>query len=86
MSILYTAESSIDIVAPACIVLHSLLRGLRLSVEADHLAAVSTMVASGRKKLHQASILGASLLGFHTATLIVVGIIVLLLLYRYLKM
>lgn len=26
MSVLYTAESSIDIVAPACIVLHSLLR------------------------------------------------------------
>ncbi|NWG37421.1 hypothetical protein [Nitrososphaera sp.] len=73
------AESSIDTAAPAGILLLGLLTGLRHSIEADHVAAVSTMVASGGKKLRNAPLLG-TLWGLgHTATLFAAGLLVLLL-------
>lgn len=73
------AESSIDAAAPAGILLLGLLTGLKHSMEADHVAAVSTMVAGGGKKLRSAPMLG-TLWGLgHTATLFAAGLLVLLL-------
>lgn len=73
------AESSIDTAAPTGILLLGLLTGLRHSIEADHVAAVSTMVASGGRKLRSAPLLG-TLWGLgHTATLFAAGLLVLLL-------
>lgn len=78
-SLFQTAESSINATAPAGILLLGLLTGLRHSIEADHVAAVSTMVASGGKKLRSAPVLG-TLWGLgHTATLFAAGLLVLLL-------
>ncbi|HEX9678233.1 hypothetical protein [Nitrososphaera sp.] len=78
-SVFHMAESSIDTAAPAGILLLGLLTGLRHSIEADHVAAVSTMVAGGGKKLRNAPVLG-TLWGLgHTATLFAAGLLVLLL-------
>lgn len=78
-SVFELAESYIDPAAPAGILLLGLLTGLRHSIEADHVAAVSTMVASGGKKLRSAPLLG-TLWGLgHTATLFAAGLLVLLL-------
>lgn len=78
-SIFHMAESSVDATAPAGILLLGLLAGLRHSIEADHVAAVSTMVADGSKKLRHAPVLG-TLWGLgHTATLFAAGLLVLLL-------
>lgn len=74
-----SAESTIDVTAPAGMLLLGLLTGLRHSMEADHVAAVSTMVATSGRKLRNAPILG-TLWGLgHTATLFVAGLLVLLL-------
>lgn len=73
------AESSIDTAAPTGILLLGLLTGLRHSLEADHVAAVSTMVAGGGKRLRSAPLLG-TLWGLgHTTTLFAAGLLVLLL-------
>ena len=74
-----SVEGTIDTAAPAGMLLLGLLTGLRHSMEADHVAAVSTMVASGGRKLRNAPLLG-TLWGLgHTATLFAVGLLVLLL-------
>lgn len=78
-SVFHMAEASVDTAAPIGILLLGLLTGLRHSIEADHVAAISTMVASGRKKLKEASMLG-TLWGIgHAATLFVAGLVVMLL-------
>jgi hypothetical protein len=78
-SVFHVAESSIDTAAPVGILLLGLLTGLRHSIEADHVAAVSTMVAASKKKLRNAPVLG-TLWGLgHTATLFAAGLLVLLL-------
>lgn len=79
MSMFESVESSINITAPAGVLLLGLLIGLRHSMEADHVAAVSTMVASGTKSIKKASILGAVWGLGHTASLLIAGFIVLLL-------
>jgi hypothetical protein len=72
-------EGNINTVAPAGLLLLGLITGLRHSMEADHVAAISTMVAAGRNKLSRAPLLGMMWGIGHTATLFVAGLIVLLL-------
>jgi high-affinity nickel permease len=72
-------EAGINDATPIGILLLGLVMGFRHAMEADHIAAVSTIVASGDKKLRRAPILGALWGLGHTATLSVAGLIVLLL-------
>jgi high-affinity nickel permease len=74
-------EGSISAAAPIGLLLLGLVTGLKHSMEADHVAAVSTMVATtkGQKKLRRAPVLGLMWGLGHTATLFVAGLIVLLL-------
>ncbi|MEO9295074.1 MAG: urease accessory protein UreH [Nitrososphaera sp.] len=74
-----SVEGSIDAAAPAGILLLGLLTGLRHSMEADHIAAVSTAIATSGKSLRNAPIIGAMWGIGHTATLFVAGLLVLLL-------
>jgi high-affinity nickel permease len=74
-----SAEGVIDTAAPAGVLLLGLLVGLRHAMEADHVAAVSTMVATSKGRLRRAPILGALWGIGHTATLFVAGLLVLLL-------
>jgi hypothetical protein len=79
-SVFHSAESSIDAAAPAGMLLLGLLTGLRHSMEADHVAAVSTTVeATGGKRLWKASMLGALWGLGHAVTLFAAGLLVLLL-------
>ncbi|HLG37446.1 MAG TPA: hypothetical protein VI338_04875 [Nitrososphaera sp.] len=73
-------DGSISAAAPVGLLLLGLITGLRHSMEADHVAAVSTIVAtsSGQNKLRRAPILGLMWGIGHTATLLVAGLIVLL--------
>lgn len=72
-------EGNISAAAPAGLLLLGLITGLRHSMEADHVAAVSTIVAAGKSKLSRAPLLGMMWGVGHTATLFVAGLIVLLL-------
>ncbi len=72
-------EANINIAAPSGILLLGLVTGLRHSMEADHVAAVSTMIASNNGNVKRASILGAIWGLGHTSALFIVGLIVLLL-------
>jgi len=72
-------EGNISAAAPAGLLLLGLITGLRHSMEADHVAAVSTIVATGKSKLSHAPLLGLLWGVGHTATLFVAGLIVLLL-------
>ncbi len=72
-------EAGISDSTPAGVLLLGLVIGLKHAMEADHVAAVSTIVASNDKKLRRAPILGALWGLGHTATLFVAGLIVLLL-------
>ena len=72
-------EAGIDGATPVGVLLLGLVIGLRHAMEADHVAAVSTIVASSDKKLRRAPILGALWGLGHTATLLVAGSIILLL-------
>jgi hypothetical protein len=74
-------EGNISAAAPVGMLLLGLVTGLRHSVEADHVAAVSTIVASsnGRKNLRRAPFLGLMWGLGHTATLFAAGLIVMLL-------
>src|SRR5262245_47678839 len=66
--------------APLGIMLLGLVTGLRHSLEADHVAAVSTIVAAdGSKKLSRAPLVGVLWGLGHTATLFATGLVVLLL-------
>lgn len=74
-----SAQGMIDTAAPAGVLLLGLLVGLRHALEADHVAAVSTMVAASKGRLRRAPVLGALWGLGHTATLFAAGLIVLLL-------
>ncbi|MDQ4050912.1 MAG: urease accessory protein UreH [Thermoproteota archaeon] len=73
------AESNINVAAPTGILLLGLITGLRHSIEADHVAAVLSVVASNQKNIRRASLLGAIWGLGHTASLFVAGLAVLLL-------
>lgn len=74
-------EGNISLVAPTGLLLFGLITGLRHSIEADHIAAVSTIVAAGKsqKRFWRAPLLGALWGLGHTAALFVAGLAVLLL-------
>jgi hypothetical protein len=73
-------EGSVSAAAPVGLLLLGLVTGLRHSMEADHVAAVSTIVAaSGQHNLRRAPLLGLMWGLGHTATLLAAGLIVLLL-------
>lgn len=72
-------EGSVDAVTPAGILILGLIIGLRHAMEADHVAAVSTIVMTSERKLSRAPLLGALWGLGHTATLFVAGLVVLLL-------
>ena len=72
-------ESNINLAAPIGILLLGLVTGLRHSIEADHVAAVLSVVASNRKNIKRASMLGAIWGLGHTVSLFVVGLVVLIL-------
>jgi high-affinity nickel permease len=74
-----TVESNINVAAPTGILLLGLVTGLRHSIEADHVAAVLSVVASNRKNIKRASMLGAIWGLGHTTSLFVAGLVVLLL-------
>lgn len=71
-------QGSVDITAPAGVLLFGLLTGLRHSLEADHLAAVSTVVASRGKGLKHASTVGMLWGLGHMASLMLAGLFVLI--------
>lgn len=77
-SIFGSAEGAVDTTAPLGILIVGLLTGLRHSMDADHVAAVSTIVATSKRKLRQAPMLGLLWGVGHTATLLVAGLLVLL--------
>jgi high-affinity nickel permease len=74
-------EGTLSATAPVGLLLLGLVTGLRHSMEADHVAAVSTIVATtgGKKRLRRAPLLGLMWGLGHTVTLFVAGLIVLLL-------
>jgi hypothetical protein len=74
-------EGNISAAAPAGLLLLGLITGLRHSMEADHIAAVSTIVATGkrRKRLLRAPLLGVLWGLGHTVALFIAGLAVLLL-------
>jgi hypothetical protein len=75
-------EGNMSAIAPAGLLALGLVTGLRHSLEADHIAAVSTIVAGGSdslNKFRRAPLLGVLWGLGHTASLFVVGLIVLLL-------
>jgi hypothetical protein len=71
----------VDTAAPAGMLLFGLLMGLRHSLEADHVAAISTLTAD-TKKLRHAPVLGALWGLGHTGALFAAGLVVLLLSVR----
>jgi MFS family permease len=74
-------EVNMSAAAPAGLLLLGLITGLRHSMEADHVAAVSTIVAADKsqKRLRRAPLLGALWGLGHTASLFAAGLAVLLL-------
>ncbi|HWS19485.1 MAG TPA: hypothetical protein VN239_02255 [Nitrososphaera sp.] len=71
-------QSNINVAAPTGILLLGLVTGLRHSMEADHIAAVLSVVASNHKNIKRASMLGAIWGLGHTMSLFVAGLVVLL--------
>jgi ABC-type nickel/cobalt efflux system permease component RcnA len=72
-------ESNINVAAPTGILLLGLVTGLRHSIEADHVAAVLSVVSSNHRNIKRASMLGAIWGLGHTTSLFVAGLAVLLL-------
>lgn len=72
-------ESNINVAAPTGILLLGFVTGLRHSIEADHVAAVLSVVASNHKNIKRASLLGAIWGLGHTTSLFIAGLVVLLL-------
>ena len=77
-SVFDIVEGNVNVAAPAGILIFGLVTGLRHSMEADHIAAVLSMVATDRKNIKRASLLGAMWGLGHTAALFVAGLLVLL--------
>jgi hypothetical protein len=74
-----SVKSNINVAAPTGILLFGLVTGLRHSLEADHVAAVLSVVASNQKNIKNASMLGAIWGLGHTISLFIAGLVVLLL-------
>jgi ABC-type nickel/cobalt efflux system permease component RcnA len=74
-----SVQNNINVTAPTGILLLGLITGLRHSIEADHVAAVLSVVASNHKNIKRASMLGAIWGLGHTTSLFVAGLLVLLL-------
>ncbi|HVD21166.1 MAG TPA: hypothetical protein VNB95_04420, partial [Nitrososphaera sp.] len=72
-------QSNINVAAPTGILLLGLVTGLRHSIEADHVAAVISVIASSHKNIKRASMLGALWGLGHTISLFIAGLLVLLL-------
>ncbi|MEW6604054.1 MAG: urease accessory protein UreH [Thermoproteota archaeon] len=72
-------EGSINDATPAGLLVLGLIMGLRHSLEADHLAAVSTIIATNKRNRFRAPMLGALWGIGHTTSLLIAGAIVLLL-------
>lgn len=72
-------EGSINDATPAGLLVLGLIMGLRHSMEADHLAAVSTIVTTNKRNRFRAPMLGALWGIGHTTSLLIAGMIVLLL-------
>jgi High-affinity nickel-transport protein len=72
-------KTNINVAAPTGILLFGLVTGLRHSIEADHVAAVLSVVASNHKNIKHASMLGAIWGLGHTISLFIAGLVVLLL-------
>jgi high-affinity nickel permease len=52
-------QSNINVAAPTGILLLGLVTGLRHSIEADHVAAVISVIASSHKNIKRASMQGS---------------------------
>ena len=74
-----SVKNNINVAAPTGILLFGLVTGLRHSIEADHVAAVLSVVASNQKNIKNASMLGAIWGLGHTISLFIAGLVVLLL-------
>ena len=72
-------KTNINVAAPTGILLFGLVTGLRHSIEADHVAAVLSVIASDPKNIKHASMLGAIWGLGHTISLFIAGLVVLLL-------
>lgn len=72
-------EGNISTIEPTGLLLLGMVTGLRHAMEADHIAAVSTIVAGGRNRFRRAPLLGMLWGLGHTSTLFIAGLIVLLL-------
>ena len=74
-------EGNISTVAPAGLLLLGLITGIRHSLEADHIAAVSAIMAASKRQnmLRRAPLLGALWGLGHSASLFSAGLVVLLL-------
>src|ERR671925_2058848 len=78
-SVFNILKTNINVAAPTGILLFGLVTGLRHSIEADHVAAVLSVVASNHKNIKRASMLGAIWGLGHTTSLFIAGLVVLLL-------
>ena len=78
-SLFNSLQNNINVAAPTGILLMGFLTGLRHSMEADHVAAVLSVVASNHKNIKRASMLGAIWGLGHTTSLFIAGLLVLLL-------
>jgi hypothetical protein len=78
-SLFNIVQSNINVAAPTGILLLGLVTGLRHSIEADHVAAVLSVVASSHKNIKRATMLGAIWGLGHTTSLFIAGLLVLLL-------
>jgi high-affinity nickel permease len=72
-------EGNINVAGPIGVLLLGLVTGLRHSIEADHVAAVLSVVASNQKNIKRASMLGVIWGLGHTTSLFIAGLLVLLL-------
>ena len=72
-------ESNMNVAGPTGVLLLGLVTGLRHSIEADHVAAVLSVVASNHNNIKRASMLGVIWGLGHTISLFVAGLLVLLL-------
>lgn len=72
-------QSNINVAAPTGILLLGFVTGLRHSLEADHIAAVLSVVSSNQKNIKRASMLGVIWGLGHTTSLFIAGLAVLLL-------
>jgi hypothetical protein len=78
-SLFNSVQNNINVAAPTGILLLGLVTGLRHSMEADHVAAILSVVASNHNNIKRASMLGAIWGLGHTTSLFIAGLLVLLL-------